>query len=134
RLMLSVALKGLAARKVRASLTAIAIVLGVAMISGTYVLTDTINSGFDTIFTQPYVNADVVNSGNGTTVEPPPLPESLLGKVQKLPGTAVAAGSVASNNVKLIGRNGKVIASGGAPTLGFSVTPAGQIFNPTKLT
>ena len=139
--MLSVALKGLAARKVRASLTAIAIVLGVAMISGTYVLTDTINSGFDTIFTQSYVNADVVISGkaafdsaNGTTVEPPPLPESLLGKVQKLPGTAVAAGSVASNNVKLIGRNGKVIASGGAPTLGFSVTPAGQIFNPTKLT
>ena len=139
--MLSVALKGLAARKVRASLTAIAIVLGVAMISGTYVLTDTINSGFDTIFTQSYVNADVVISGkaafdsaNGTTVEPPPLPESLLPKVQKLPGTAVAAGSVASNNVKLIGRNGKVIASGGAPTLGFSVTPAGQIFNPTKLT
>jgi len=139
--MLSVALKGLAARKVRASLTAIAIVLGVAMISGTYVLTDTINSGFDTIFTQSYVNADVVISGkaafdsaNGTTVEPPPLPESLLPRVQKLPGTAVAAGSVASNNVKLIGRNGKVIASGGAPTLGFSVTPAGQIFNPTKLT
>jgi putative ABC transport system permease protein len=139
--MLSVALKGLAARKVRASLTAIAIVLGVAMISGTYVLTDTINSGFDTIFTQSYKNADVVITGkaafdnaNGNTVEAPPMPESLLPKVQKLPGTAVAAGSVASNNVKLIGRNGKVIASGGAPTLGFSVTPAGQIFNPTKLT
>ena len=34
------------------SLTALAIVLGVAMISGTYVLTDTINNGFDTIFTE----------------------------------------------------------------------------------
>ncbi|HKA26253.1 MAG TPA: hypothetical protein VKD88_02705, partial [Gaiellaceae bacterium] len=61
--MLTVALKGLAGRKVRASLTAIAIVLGVAMISGTYILTDTINNGFDTIFTQSYVNADVVITG-----------------------------------------------------------------------
>ena len=27
-----------------------------------------------------------------------------------------------------------MISSGGAPSLGFSVTPAGQPFNPTKLT
>ncbi len=40
----SVALKGLAGRKLRAFLTALAIVLGVAMVSGTYVLTDTIKS------------------------------------------------------------------------------------------
>jgi putative ABC transport system permease protein len=139
--MLAVALKGLAGRKLRAALTAIAIVLGVAMISGTYVLTDTINSGFSTIYTQSYQNADVVISGkaafdsaNGTTVEPPPLPQSLLARVQRLPDVALAAGSVSSNNVKLIGRDGKAVSSGGAPTLGFSVTPAGQIFNPTKLT
>ena len=61
--MVTVALKGLAGRKLRASLTAIAIVLGVAMISGTYVLTDTINNGFDTIFTQSYQNADLVITG-----------------------------------------------------------------------
>ena len=139
--MLSVALKGLAARKVRASLTAIAIVLGVAMISGTYVLTDTINSGFDTIFSQSYKNADVVitgkaafDSANGTQVEPPPMPESLLTEVQKLPDVALAAGSVTTQSLKLIGKDGKVITSGGAPSLGFSVTPTGQPFNPTKLT
>ena len=39
------ALKGLLGRKLRTALTAIAIVLGVAMISGTYVLTDSINCG-----------------------------------------------------------------------------------------
>jgi putative ABC transport system permease protein len=139
--MLAVALKGLAGRKLRAALTAIAIVLGVAMISGTYVLTDTINSGFSTIYSQSYQNADVVISGkaafdnaNGTTVEPPPLPQSLLPRVQSLPDVALAAGSVSSNNVKLIGKDGKAVSSGGAPTLGFSVTTAGQIFNPTKLT
>src|SRR5205814_9839244 len=88
-LMLRVALKGLAGRKLRAFLTAIAIILGVAMISGTYVLTDTINNGFNTIFTQSYKNADLVITGkaafdnaNGNTVEPPTLPESLLTQVQ----------------------------------------------------
>ena len=139
--MLKVALKGLAGRPVRALLTAIAIILGVAMISGTYILTDTINSGFDTIFSQSYKNADIVITGkaafdnaNGTTVEAPPMPESLLTKVQQLSDVALAAGSVTTDSLKLIGKDGKVISSGGAPTLGFSVTPAGQPFNPTKLT
>jgi putative ABC transport system permease protein len=139
--MLVVALKGLAGRKVRALLTAIAIILGVAMISGTYILTDTINSGFNTIFDQSYKNADVVitgkaafDSAGGTTVEPPPMPESILTQVQKLPDVALAAGSVTTSSLKLIGKDGKVISTGGAPSLGFSVTPAGQPFNPTKLT
>ena len=139
--MLTVALKGLAGRKVRALLTAIAIILGVAMISGTYVLTDTINSGFNTIFSRSYQNADVVISGkaafdtaNGESVEPPSMPQSLLAKIQKLPGVALAAGSVTTDTLKLIGKDGKVISTGGAPSLGFSVTNAGQPFNPTKLT
>jgi putative ABC transport system permease protein len=139
--MLTVALKGLAGRKLRASLTAISIVLGVAMISGTYVLTDTINNGFNTIFTQSYQNADVVitgkaafDSADGNTVEPPSMPQSLLPKIQRLPGVALAAGSVTTSSLKLIGKNGKVISTGGAPSLGFSVTPSGQPFNPTKLT
>ena len=58
-----VALAGLLGRKLRAALTAIAIVLGVAMVSGTYVLTDTIKSAFSTVFTQAYKNTDAVVSG-----------------------------------------------------------------------
>ena len=42
--MLRVTIKGLLARKVRLLLSAIAVVLGVAMVSGTYVLTDTIGT------------------------------------------------------------------------------------------
>jgi putative ABC transport system permease protein len=139
--MLSVALKGIAARKLRAGLTAIAIVLGVSMISGTYILTDTINQGFNTIVVNSYKNADVVISGkaafkntNGNGVETPSFPASVLGKVKALPGIAAAAGSVTSDNVKLIGKDGKVIDTGGAPALGFSVDPREQQFNPTKLT
>jgi len=41
--MIGVAVKGLLGRKTRALLTALAIILGVSMVSGTYVLTDTSN-------------------------------------------------------------------------------------------
>jgi putative ABC transport system permease protein len=139
--MVAVALRGLAARKLRASLTAIAVVLGVAMISGTYVLTDTINNGFDTIFTQSYKNADVVISGkaaflntNGNGVELPSFPESILTKVRDLPDVAVAAGSVTSDRIKLLQKSGKIVDTGGAPPLGFSVDPRYNQFNPTALT
>ncbi len=140
--MLVVALKGLAGRKLRAGLTAIAIILGVAMISGTYVLTDTINSAFTSIFTQTYQNADAVITGktaftndNGNGVQAPSFPESLLGKVQALPDVNAAEGSVTDDQTKLVGRNGKVISTHGAPGLAFSVNPTGdQRFNPLKLT
>ena len=61
--MIGVALRGLLGRKMRASLTAVSIVLGVAMISGTYVLTDTIKAAFGTVFTQVYKNTDAVITG-----------------------------------------------------------------------
>ncbi|MDQ2981631.1 MAG: FtsX-like permease family protein [Actinomycetota bacterium] len=138
--MFAIALKGLAGRKFRASLTALSVVLGVAMISGTYVLTDTMNAGFDTIFTQSYRNADVVISGKAAftggdvAVQPPTFPEEVLTKVRALPDVAYAAGAIQSDQVKLIGKDGKVVATGGAPTLGFSADPKDQRFNPTELT
>ena len=135
--MIGVALRGLAGRKLRAALTAISIVLGVAMISGTYVLTDTIKAAFNTVFTEVYKNTDAVvtgksaiggNASNGSAV--PSLPESLLGRVRSLPGVAVAEGGI-SDEAKLVNRNDKVISNGGAPNLAFSVDPKGdQRFNP----
>ena len=80
--MTRVALRGLLGRKLRAALTAFAIVLGVAMVSGTFVLTDTIKAAFSTVFTTVYQNTDAVitgksaisgnNNGNGPTT--PSLP------------------------------------------------------------
>ena len=58
--MIAVALKGLAGRKVRALLTAFAIVIGVTMVSGTLVLTDTIQKGFDGVFGASYQQTDAV--------------------------------------------------------------------------
>ena len=60
--MIRVALKGSRAAS-SASLTAVAIILGVAMMSGAYVLTDTIDKAFDTIFVESYAGTDAVVSG-----------------------------------------------------------------------
>ena len=61
--MIAVTLKGLAGRKLRAALTTLAIVLGVAMVSGTYVFTDTAEKAIDTLFTGAYTGSDAVISG-----------------------------------------------------------------------
>ena len=62
RPMIGVALKGLLGRKLRAMLTAFAIVLGVAMISGSFVLTDTLGKSFDGVYSESYKATDAVIS------------------------------------------------------------------------
>ncbi len=139
--MTRVALRGLLGRKLRAALTAFAIVIGVAMVSGTFVLTDTIKAAFSTVFTTVYQNTDAVVTGksaissnnNGNAPTTPSLPASLLNKVRALPQVAEASGSI-SDSAQLVGRDGKVISSGGAPGLAFSYSPAGEHFNPLTLT
>ena len=83
--MNAVALKGLFGRKLRTFLTALAIVLGVSMISGTYVLTDTITASFTNIVDDSYSNSNAVISGkvafkntNSNTEETPAFPASVL--------------------------------------------------------
>ena len=53
-------IKSLFARKVRLLLTALAIVLGVGFMAGTYVLTDTMGKAFDDLFSTANQNTDVV--------------------------------------------------------------------------
>ena len=55
--MTAVVFGGLRMRKLRAAMTAIAIVLGVAMISGTYVLMDTTLHAFEQLFATAYSKA-----------------------------------------------------------------------------
>ena len=138
--MNAVALKGLLGRKLRTVLTALAIVLGVAMISGTYVLTDTITAAFTNVVSDSYSNSDAVISGkvafkntNSNTEETPAFPAAVLTKVKALPDVAAAAGGV-GDQVKLIDRNGKVISTGGGESIASSVDPANdKRFNPLNL-
>ncbi|HMB18282.1 MAG TPA: FtsX-like permease family protein [Gaiellaceae bacterium] len=126
--MVRFALKGLLGRKLRTALTAIAIVLGVAMVAGTFMLTDSIDQAFDTIFTDSRKGSDAVVTGKsafdvseGSGTNAPTLSESVVPEIQKLPEVAAAEGSV-NGEAQLIGDDGKAIVYGGAPNLGFSVS------------
>jgi putative ABC transport system permease protein len=138
--MIRVALKGLWGRKLRTVLTALAIVLGVSMISGTYVLTDTITASFTKVVDGSYENADAVVSGkvafkntNSNTEETPAFPDTVLAKVKGLPDVAAAAGTI-NDQVKLIDRNGKVISTKGGESIGTSADPKNDArFTPLKL-
>jgi putative ABC transport system permease protein len=141
--MIAVALKGLLQRKLRALLTALAVVLGVAMVSGTFMLTDSIQKAFDSIFATSYAKTDVVVSGKpvveGASSGNPTVPAALVQKIRALPGVDAAAGSLAdlensSNTVKLLDADGKVISTAGAPNLGFGFDPSEPQFIPLRLT
>jgi putative ABC transport system permease protein len=134
------AIRGLLSRKLRTALTALAIVLGVAMISGTYVLTDSIDKAFDKIFTEIRSGSDAVVTGKSpfdigeqSGVDAPTLPESLLEEVRALPGVAQAEGAVDSETTQLIDDEGDAIVFGGAPNLGFSIGDPESPFNPLTL-
>jgi putative ABC transport system permease protein len=134
------AIRGLLSRKLRTALTALAIVLGVAMISGTYVLTDSIDQAFDRIFTDIRKGSNAVITGKsafditeGSGVTEPTFDESLLDEVKRLPAVAEAEGSVDSDATQLIGDDGKAIVYGGAPNLGFSIADPESRFNPLTL-
>jgi len=124
-----VALRGLLGRKLRTVLTAIAIVLGISMISGTYVLTDTINASFNQIFQQTNRKLDVVVTGKtvlgsdrGRTA--PGLPASLLTLVRQTPGVAAAEGGI-GDLAQLFDLKGNALASTqGAPNFLLSVPSA----------
>ena len=97
--MIGVALKGLLGRKLRATLTAFAIVLGVAMISGAFILTDTLGKSFDGIFEQSYKATDAIISSKVAIEtadgddEAPAFSTAVLGDVRGPPGVRVAQGS-----------------------------------------
>ena len=57
--MLRAAIRSVLARKVRLGLTALAIILGVSLVTGTFMFTDTINSQFDSLFDDIYSGIDV---------------------------------------------------------------------------
>ena len=137
--MIRFSLKGMAGRKLRTALTALAVILGVTMVSGTFVLTDSIDRAFDAIFSSVYEGTDAtitgksafdLSDGSGTTA--PPFDESLQPEVAALPDVAAAIGGVAGE-AQLIGEDGKAIVFGGAPNLGFSVDPTKPEFNTLTL-
>ena len=109
----------------RLALTATSIIIGVAFVSGTLVLTDTLNATFDKIFGGAAKGVDVVVRGQqafeGSSQQGPAderglVPEATLDKVRDVPGVATANG-VANGYAQLVYK-GKAVVNGGAPNLG----------------
>jgi putative ABC transport system permease protein len=138
--LIRVALRGLAGRKLRATLTALAIVLGVSMISGTLVLTDAIDRAFDRIFVESYAGTDAVVTSaesdisfEGETATAPPFPEDVLEQVRAVDSVDAAVGSIFEETaVKILDRDGDPI-SNFAPTFGFGLDSSVPRFNPLEL-
>ena len=133
--MRKITVRGLLARKLRLALTALAIVLGVTFVTGTLVLTDTLNRTFDTVIGTAYqhvnfqirgiaaFNNDTAAAANGTA-DRKPIPASLAAAVRRLPGVAYVDGSVGGYAQFVSGGN----AIGGAGSaLGFSFDPNRQL-------
>ena len=116
--MRKVSLRGLAQRKLRTSVTVLAVLLGVAFIAGSYVLTDTINKSFDEIFDVAYAGTDVAISSSttaqGDNPAPPPFPERYLDDVRKVDGVEKAEGGIFSV-VRFVDKDGDQLSSSFAP-------------------
>jgi putative ABC transport system permease protein len=130
--MRKLALRGLAARKLRTSLSAIAVVLGVAMIVGTYVLTDQITNAFEDITDQGVEGIDVVVTPDEAFTstmftEPPTLEEGLTRKIEAVDGVAAAEGQVSALGQMVV--DGEPVDTFGAPPL--VVGDASEEFDPS---
>ena len=124
--MTKVALRGIAARKMRAFTTWLAIFLGVALVAGTYVLTDTINKSFNEIFTESLKGTDVAITARQDIqtddVGPPAFPARLIDRVRTVPGVEAAAGSVFASG-RFIDTDGDPIGNSFAPNFISSLNP-----------
>jgi putative ABC transport system permease protein len=121
-----VALRGLAQRKLRAFVTALAVLLGVAFIAGSFVLTDTINRSFDDIFDQAYAGTDVAISssttGQGDSPDLPAFPERYLDRVRQVDGVEKAAGGIFST-ARFVDAEGDPLGNSFAPNFVSSTAP-----------
>ncbi|HEX5631483.1 MAG TPA: ABC transporter permease, partial [Acidimicrobiia bacterium] len=144
--MLRLALKGVLAHKLRLLMTALAIVLGVAFVSGTYVFTDSITASFRTLFEGVNEGVDLYVQGvRDFGVGSNRIDEALVDEIDGIPGVSIAAPSV-EGIAQIVApppcekgpdadpTQGCPIGGNGPPTLGFSYVPAAEAFVPITLT
>jgi putative ABC transport system permease protein len=114
--------KGILARRVRLGLTALAVLLGVSFVSGTYVLTDTLDRSFRGLFRESVAGVDLVvrqRAPFGGDTGRDRFSDAVIAEIRGVPGVAAAAGYL-QGNAQFVDRNGRAIQTGGAPTLGIT--------------
>jgi putative ABC transport system permease protein len=105
-------------------LSALAVVLGITFVSGTFIFTDTLNRTFSDLFGDTQADVELtptLDFASGVTdTAGATIPASVLGTVEAVPGVSTATGYVLVDGVRVIGENGKVVGVTGAPAFGVS--------------
>jgi putative ABC transport system permease protein len=126
--MWTATLKGLLARKLRLALTTLAVLLGVAFVTGTFVVTDTMERSFDQIFRRTVTDIDLVvrarDPFTGGGSQRTRIPDSSLPAVRQVDGVATADGAT-FGYAQFVDREGNSIQNGLAPTIGLSWPESG---------
>ena len=125
--MWKVTRKGLLAHKLRLAMTALAIVLGVAFVAGSFVLTDTIERSFGSLFDELAGGIDLQvrpegvdgDVAAGVSQERARLDAEVLDRVRAVEGVAAAEGFV-MGQAQVIGSDGEPVGAPGAPTMAFN--------------
>ena len=140
--MIRVTFKGIAARRTRTLLTAMAVLLGVAMISGALTLSDTMRHAANSLTSSSYRGTDAVvdartafdvSADQGNAV-PPSLPAGLLNQVRAVPQVGLAVGDLTNSDTRIIDGHGKVLGSGPYFGVGFDPRgPGAQRLTPFRL-
>ncbi len=124
--MLRATFSSMLQRKLRLTLSGLAVVLGVMFVAGAFVLTDTLGRSFDGLFTTVYSKTDVEVTAKSKIAAseashdevPTPLPASAVQTVDDVPGVAVAHGIAMADGARVIGADGKIVNSAGPPRFG----------------
>ncbi|MFJ8649073.1 ABC transporter permease [Streptomyces sp. NPDC093546] len=122
--VLRTSLRNFLAHKGRMALSAVAVLLSVAFVSGTLVFTDTMNTTFDKLFAASAADVTIspksaaANDEIPETGKPETLPASLVRQVAGAEGVASAEGAVVSMSVTVVDADNKDMGSStGAPTI-----------------
>lgn len=135
-------LSSLLAHKLRLALTTLAIVLGVAFVSGTLIYTDTVRSSFDSVFGQIAGSVDLsvrgvsqldgAEGGDQFEAERPTVPPDVADRVADIDGVAGVERNV-EGIAQLVDGDGQPIGAGqGPPALGFNA-PIVEELAPTEI-
>ncbi|MFJ1707727.1 FtsX-like permease family protein [Kitasatospora sp. NPDC088346] len=135
---LRIARRSLRAHRRRLAGTFLAVLLGVAFLSGTMVLGDTLRANFDTLFadaergTDAVVrSADVLDAENTPGGVRAPVDAALADRLRTVAGVSAAEPSVQGGG-QLVGKDGRPVGGQGPPTLaGNWIADAG--LNPYRL-
>src|SRR6266542_1759058 len=109
--VLKVTLKGLLAHRARLVLTAVAVLIGVALVAGTLMLTDTIGQSVRHLTATAHAGVDVAvrNADDPKAGPPQAIGPQLLAAIRAVPGVGAAAGVVVAEKLQMVGRDGRPI-------------------------